>query len=70
MTMQEIRQIAQGRGLKPGRVGKEELVRRIQLDEGNFNCFGTAFAGECDQILCLWRGDCLSLSHKKNNCEA
>ena len=69
MNMQEIRQIAQGRGMKPGRAGKEELVRRIQVEEGNFACFGTAFAGECDQTLCLWREDCFSLSHKKSNCE-
>ena len=40
MNMQEIRQIAQSRGMKTGRTGKEELVRRIQIDEGNFACFG------------------------------
>ena len=70
MNMQEIRQIAQSRGMKTGRTGKEELVRRIQIDEGNFACFGTAHTGECDQIYCMWREDCFAQSTKKNSCAA
>jgi hypothetical protein len=38
---------------------KENLIRSIQLAEGNFPCFGTATAGLCDQTNCLWRVDCL-----------
>jgi hypothetical protein len=62
MNMQEIRQIASNRGIKAGRVSKQSLVHRIQLEEGNFACFGAALDGECDQYNCLWRVDCLAVS--------
>ncbi|HKJ87029.1 MAG TPA: SAP domain-containing protein [Gammaproteobacteria bacterium] len=62
MNMQEIRGIATDHGLKPGRAAKAELVRRIQREEGNFDCFGTAYAGVCDQAGCLWREDCFRAS--------
>lgn len=62
MNMQAIRETAKTRGVSPGRLGKIELVRTLQRDEGNFDCFAKAYAGYCDQSVCLWREDCLSLS--------
>jgi len=38
---------------------KENIIRAIQRAEGNFECFGTAVSGNCDQMNCLWREDCL-----------
>lgn len=64
MNMQDIRSIAKEYGLKTGKLTKVNLVRTIQLTEGNFDCFATASAGECDQTGCLWRDDCLTLAKK------
>ncbi|MDX1334783.1 MAG: SAP domain-containing protein [Gammaproteobacteria bacterium] len=65
MNMQDIRSIAKEYGLKTGKMTKVNLVRTIQLTEGNFDCFATASAGECDQTGCLWRDDCLTLAKKE-----
>ncbi len=58
MNLEEIRDLAQKRGLMPGKLNKRELIRFIQRDEGNFDCFATAFDGVCDQQACTWRQDC------------
>ena len=39
-----------------------DFTRAIQRAEGNFDCFGTAADGVCDQDRCLWREDCFILS--------
>lgn len=59
MKIGEIKVIAQKRGVNPDRMKKAELIRAIQRAEGNFDCFGTASSGECNQHDCLWREDCL-----------
>ena len=64
MNMQEIRVLAKDLGIKSSRMKKAELIQTIQLIEGNFGCFSTAISGECDQVGCLWRDDCLSVSAK------
>jgi len=64
MNMQEIREIAQTHGLKAGKLSKVELVRTIQREEGNYDCFATPTVETCGQDGCLWRGDCLKLSAK------
>jgi len=58
MNMAQIKAVAQDRGVKPGRMKKEDLVRAIQLQEGNPQCFNTNFSQECGQPECLWREDC------------
>jgi hypothetical protein len=65
MNLQEIREIARIRGLKSRNLNKRELIRSIQRNEGNFDCFATAFYGSCDQQSCLWRKDCLNASSKQ-----
>jgi len=59
MTIKEIKAIARGKGVRVGNMKKENIIRAIQRSEGNFECFGTASAGVCDQTNCLWRADCL-----------
>ena len=61
MTLKQIKDIAKGKGLKIGNMKKENIVRTIQRTEGNFDCFGTAKEGVCDQVKCLWKEDCLSV---------
>ena len=64
MNMQEIRGYAKELGLKTSRMSKVDLVQRIQRTEGNFDCFATPVDGYCDQSLCKWRQDCLTLVKK------
>lgn len=59
MKMQDIREMAAKLGLKPGKLAKLELIRTIQRQEGNTDCFGSAAADSCGQLGCLWREDCL-----------
>jgi len=58
MKMQEIRKIAVYWGVdtKIGRF-KKDIIRDIQVKEGNSPCFGTKETCEND---CLWKADCLS----------
>jgi len=60
MKMEELRGIAKSRGIKPGQFSKTELIKHLQADEGNFDCYATAYNGECDQGNCLWRADCFA----------
>jgi len=59
MTLKQIKEIAKEKGVKAGNMKKENIIRSIQRAEGNFDCFGSASAGYCDQTNCLWRNDCL-----------
>lgn len=59
MNLQEIRKIAKQFDIAAGKLKKDELIRSIQIQEGNFDCFSTAASGYCDQFGCLWREDCL-----------
>jgi hypothetical protein len=59
MTLKKIKEIAKEKGIKVGNMKKENIIRSIQRAEGNFDCFGTARSGVCDQMNCLWRKDCL-----------
>lgn len=67
MLMQEIREIAKEFGIKTSRMTKLNLIREIQRTEGNFDCFASASAGECDQTGCLWREDCLTMAKKASS---
>lgn len=61
--MKKIREIAKSKGIKiPVTVKKADAIRMIQRAEGNFDCFGKAFGGYCDQEGCLWREDCLTIT--------
>ena len=65
MQMQDIRTIAKDIGIKTSRLSKVDLVRSIQIAEGNFNCVATAIDGDCDQMGCVWRKDCFAAAKKQ-----
>jgi hypothetical protein len=67
MKMLEIRDLALTRGLKPGNLKKRDLIRWIQREEGNFDCYATAQDGYCDQWKCLWRSDCFQDAKRLND---
>ena len=58
MKMDQVKSVAKDRGVKPGKMKKEELIRAIQQAEGNPQCFNTQFSQLCGQENCLWREDC------------
>jgi len=59
MNVTDVRAIARQHNVKPGKMSKEELVRAIQANEGNFTCFNTNSSRMCGQEQCLWRQDCV-----------
>lgn len=58
MKLEEIKVIAKMHDIKVAKLKKAELVRAIQLAEGNDVCFETGQASQCGQAECLWRADC------------
>lgn len=60
MKLEEIRSIAKSHRINAGKLSKTELIKSIQIGEGNFDCFATAYDGVCDQMNCLWRKDCFA----------
>ena len=58
MTIYDIRVIAASRGVDPRKLNKTELIRAIQVKEGNTPCFKTG-QSSCDQPDCCWKNDCL-----------
>ena len=64
MKLEDIRSIAKSHSISPGKLSKIELIKAIQTDEGNFDCFATAYDGECDQTGCNWRKDCFDAARR------
>lgn len=58
MRLDAIREIAEARGIRTGKRSKSVLIKSIQSDEGNFDCYSSAHQGVCDQHECMWRDDC------------
>lgn len=59
MRLIEIEKKARNVGIKDTwKYSKKDLIKTIQRQEGNFDCFGTA-RSNCDQSTCCWRADCL-----------
>ena len=58
MNMQQLRDIAKERGVKPTNLKKVELIQAIQTAEGNEACYGTGRFDSCGQLACLWKDDC------------
>ncbi len=67
MQIQEIRSIAKSLGVKTSRLSKVDLIRQIQIAEGNFECFATAHEGNCNRQNCVWRDDCFTAAKKLIN---
>lgn len=64
MKLEEVRIIARSHSIKPGNISKTALIRMIQTAEGNFDCYASAYSGECDQVSCSWREDCFDAATK------
>jgi hypothetical protein len=62
VKLQEIKTIAKAKGISGKNLKKSELIRTIQITEGNSDCYGSEDAGFCVQMNCLWRDDCLDFS--------
>lgn len=62
MNHKEIRHYAKELNISAGKLPMDELIRTIQRAEGNFDCYGSATIGLCDQTACAWRDDCLPSS--------
>lgn len=58
MNLDELKPIARKHKIKVAGVNKSDLVRAIQLAEGNFPCFNSSSSAVCGQHDCLWRADC------------
>jgi len=67
MRLEVVRAIAKSHGLRSGKRSKEDLIKSIQSEEGNFDCYGTAVQGVCDQETCLWRTDCFDNSTEETS---
>ncbi|MCI5123310.1 MAG: SAP domain-containing protein [Candidatus Electrothrix sp. AR5] len=61
MNMKHIRGRAAKLGIKPGNMKKTDLIRAIQIEEGNSPCF-LAMKDSCSQTDCCWKRDCLPAS--------
>lgn len=58
MRLEEIKEIAKQHDIKVGKLRKADLIKAIQVAEGNDACFASGQASECGQHSCLWRDDC------------
>ncbi len=67
MKLAQIRSLARQHGIKVGHMNKTQLVRAIQKQEGNFDCFATAVDNYCDQEDCIWREDCFTLARRSHD---
>ena len=67
MKYNEIRKMAIDMGINTHRMKKNDLVRAIQREEKNMECFGTPRVEYCNEEICLWRDDCISLNDMLNN---
>ena len=59
MNKHSLQKLARQHHVFDASLDKAALIRKIQLAEGNFDCYARAGEGECDQSECLWRKDCL-----------
>ena len=59
MKINEVRALGKSLGINSFGKSKAELIKEIQREQGNFDCFGTA-NDYCDQLECLFRGSCFS----------
>lgn len=59
MRLSEVEKKAKNMGIKDTwKYSKKELIKTIQRQEGNNQCFNTAKPC-CSELVCCWREDCL-----------
>ena len=64
MRFQDIQKMAKGMDINTYRMKKTDMIRAIQREENNIQCYGTHRVDICEEEACLWRGDCLTLNNK------
>ncbi len=64
MKLEDVQAIAKSQGIWPGKLSKTKLIKAIQRSQGNFDCYATAYSGECNQGGCSWREDCFEAVQK------
>ncbi len=65
MRLLDIEKKARAMGIKDTRrFSKKGLIRLIQKQEGNAECFGTLGRKDCPQMGCCWRSDCVTTTLK------
>lgn len=57
MVVKEIRKIAKEMGINSSKMVKKELIRAIQVKEGNVPCYQSGIE-DCAQEDCCWLADC------------
>jgi len=57
MIVKEIRKMAKEMGINGAKMLKVDLIRAIQLKEGNAPCCQNGVT-DCTQTGCCWWGDC------------
>jgi hypothetical protein len=60
MKMDGVRLRARKMGIKVSRRKKKDIIRDIQVREGNSPCYLDTSIVLCDQFGCCWRDDCRS----------
>jgi hypothetical protein len=58
MKLEEVKKIAKQHGIPVKGMKKAEIIRAIQRNESNNDCYETGNAESCGQTNCLWRDDC------------
>ena len=58
MKLEDVKKIAKDRGIQIKNMKKAELIRAIQRDEENNDCYNTDSSDSCGQFSCIWRDDC------------
>jgi hypothetical protein len=58
MKLEEVKKIAKQLGIQVKGMKKAEIIRAIQQNEGNTDCYETGASESCGQTGCLWRDDC------------
>lgn len=61
MRIEDIQTKAYCMGINSHNKNKLELIREIQIKEGNRPCYATGFWWQCPYNNCLWREDCCGL---------
>lgn len=64
MNLEEICPIASAHSINVGKYIKIELIKALQTEDGNFDCFGSAHNCVCDQVGCFWREGCFAAARE------
>ena len=67
MHYNDVRKMAMDMGINTHRMKKQDVIQAIQRSENNIECFGTPRVEYCNEEICLWREDCISMNDMLNN---